>query len=131
MPSVYNNDMRVFVLMLLVVSVSLGRSARAAVDLSATADITQPVGQPAVIELKMTNTGKGPVEYWTDGSPVPPASAFLVEGQRDDERWQPLSASNESHDNGIWGGTYALKPGESISVRLAIDVKGLPNGANV
>lgn len=90
----------------------------------ATAAGEQPVGWPVVVAVKLTNTGMEPISWWSGGPDKYPAAEHFVVQVRygSDSDWRGVTATNGQYTQGS-GGHRALKPGESVTVPLAIPVR--------
>ena len=98
--------------------------AQGEVAITASADREQPSGWPVIVELTLTNVGNEPIKWWCGGPDVyPGAEHFRVQvrqGVGDD--WRDVKPTNGQYIEG--SGTYRhLKPGESITVPLALPVE--------
>jgi hypothetical protein len=104
--------------------------AQGEVAITASADREQPSGWPVVVELTLTNVGNEPISWWCGGPDVyPGAEHFRVQvrqGVKDD--WRDVKPTNGQYVEGS-GLDRQLKPGESITVPLAlpVDKKGESN----
>src|SRR5215475_1341359 len=98
--------------------------ARGEVEITASADREQPSGWPIVVELTLTNVGKEPIRWWCGGPDLyPGAEHFIVQvrqGVGDD--WRDVKPTNGQYVEGS-GIDRQLKPGESITVPLALPVE--------
>lgn len=102
------------------------------VALTIKADNPQPVGEPVVVEMTLTNLGSEDIHWWCGGpSRYPKASDFSVEASFLGSKWPLKSAafSNGQYEQG--SGIYIhLVPGESIQVPLAV-VVSVPENAKL
>lgn len=81
----------------------------------------QPAGWPIVVDVTVTNIGKGDISWWCGGpDKYPPAHHFAVEVRYNAEtNWHEVTASNGQYVEGS-GFNRILAPGKSIQVPLAV-----------
>jgi hypothetical protein len=97
---------------------------RGEVALKAEAERYEAAGWPVIVDVTMTNVGKGPVTWWCGGPDrYPGAEHFAVRVRYGAEsEWHEVEATNGQYVAGS-GVTRELKLGESIVVPLAIPVE--------